>query len=399
MYPRLMDSGLAPSNCCSTSSTKPHPPTPLRTIPPLTFTNSSHFSVIHTTITRTGFGTDDNGYSLWSSVLLSNPFTSGIVSITITILSLPSIYTSLCLGLMDSTSSIPKLGEGLGTSVDYSVGLNRYGVLNVNTPSSGSDQYYHSDLLEGDCIRMEVDLDSTPRTVQFFVNSKTMKCYVSGIPSSVRIGFCVHEEETSFRIDNISRLSRPTPNSKQLPELTPSRANRLMMRTNVRNFVPRYLPRSPVHPCHDPISRTLGEYPSHTPAPLSTLPILSFSDPAHFTVKDSTITTTGRDLNFNEFNSWSSVLLSNPFTSGVVSVTITLQTVPIDSTSTFFEILCFGLVDSTSPIPLIGEIFGVEIKSLFSLFSLSQTLSVSPDLVSSATKFHQKLLFKSVTLL
>ncbi|KAK2950084.1 hypothetical protein BLNAU_15006 [Blattamonas nauphoetae] len=199
MYPRLMHRGLAPSDCCSTSSTKPHPPTPLLILPPLLFTNSSHFSVIHTTITRTEFGTDDNGNTRWSSALLTDPFTSGIVSITITILSLPSLFSSIRFGLMDSNNPIPAVGEDLGCVVKNSVGLDRYGQLWFKTPSP-----------EGDCVRMEVDLDSTPRTLQFFVNDKAGRSYMSGIPSSVRIGFSVMGEGASFRIDNIFRLSRPT---------------------------------------------------------------------------------------------------------------------------------------------------------------------------------------------
>ncbi|KAK2946618.1 hypothetical protein BLNAU_18454 [Blattamonas nauphoetae] len=112
---------------------------------------------------------------------------------------------------MNSASPLPEIGEELGYNVKNSIALNRLGWLYLSTPSSRSGQYCHSELKEGDCVRMEVDLDSTPRTVQFFVKGKAGRCYMSGIPSSVRIGFSVKGEGTSFRIDNISRLSRPTP--------------------------------------------------------------------------------------------------------------------------------------------------------------------------------------------
>ncbi|KAK2957275.1 hypothetical protein BLNAU_7653 [Blattamonas nauphoetae] len=111
---------------------------------------------------------------------------------------------------MDSTSPIPAIGEALGREVKNSVGLNKFGDLDHNTPSETSGRYYHSELKEGDCVRMEVDLESTPRTVQFFVNGQAGMCYVSEIPSSVRIGCSALGEGTSFRIDNVSRLSRPT---------------------------------------------------------------------------------------------------------------------------------------------------------------------------------------------
>ncbi|KAK2957295.1 hypothetical protein BLNAU_7673 [Blattamonas nauphoetae] len=92
-----------------------------------------------------------------------------------------------------------------------SVSLNTYGNLWIITPSSGSGHYCTPLLHEGDYVRMEVDHDPTPRTVQFFVNGKAGKCLTSGIPSSVRIGFSVSGEGTSIRIDNIYSLSRPTP--------------------------------------------------------------------------------------------------------------------------------------------------------------------------------------------
>ncbi|KAK2957276.1 hypothetical protein BLNAU_7654 [Blattamonas nauphoetae] len=130
---------------------------------------------------------------------------------------------------MDSSSPIPKIGEGLGWNIESpffsllifsdSVGLARFGSFWFNTPSSGSGQYYHSELKEGDCVRMEVDLDSTPRTLQFFVNGEAVQWYVSGIPSSVRIGFSVAYLTAYFRIDNISRLTRPTPISDGMYEV------------------------------------------------------------------------------------------------------------------------------------------------------------------------------------
>ncbi|KAK2957321.1 hypothetical protein BLNAU_7699 [Blattamonas nauphoetae] len=163
-----------------------HAPTSLQTLPLLDFTDPSHFSVDHTIISRTLFGTDDDGSSLWSSLLLSDPFTTGIVSVTITLVSLRS--GTLSFGFLDSNNPIPAVGEILGTFVRKSVSLSRFGHLHFNTPSSVSLDHCHSDLKEGDCVRMEVDLDSTPGTVQFFVNGEAGERYVSGIPSSVRIG-------------------------------------------------------------------------------------------------------------------------------------------------------------------------------------------------------------------
>ncbi|KAK2957328.1 hypothetical protein BLNAU_7706 [Blattamonas nauphoetae] len=129
-----------------------------------------------------------------------------------------AIYTSIRFGLMDSNNPFPAIGEELGSHVQNSVGLNKFGDLDHNTPSETSGRYYHSELKECDCVRMDVDLDSTPRTVQFFVNGEAVQWYVSGFPSSVRIGFSVRGEGRSFRIDNITRLSRPTPISEGINE-------------------------------------------------------------------------------------------------------------------------------------------------------------------------------------
>ncbi|KAK2946610.1 hypothetical protein BLNAU_18446 [Blattamonas nauphoetae] len=175
-----------------------HAPSPLTTLHLLTFSENAHFSITRTTITRTDVDLDIKG-----------PFTSGIVTITITFLSLP--YFPFTFGLMDSTSPLNNWGKALGWNVNNSVGLSTDGNLNFNASSSFSYKRCHPRQDEGDCVRMEIDLNSTPRTVQFFVNGEAGRFYVSGIPSSVRIGFSIFEKQTSFRIDNISRLSRPTP--------------------------------------------------------------------------------------------------------------------------------------------------------------------------------------------
>ncbi|KAK2957325.1 hypothetical protein BLNAU_7703 [Blattamonas nauphoetae] len=199
-------------------SLKNRPPRPLSTLPSLAFTDLSHFSINRTIFTRTAFREDDDVVPVWSSLLISDPFTSGVISGTITILSLTDLWRDVLFGLMDFNDPIPVFDERLGVHVKNSVALDQLGTLWFNTPSSHSYEACHFSLNEFDCVRMEVDLDSTPRTVQFFVNGQAGECYMSGIPSSVRIGFTVWGPETSFRIDKISRLSRPTPFSEGMME-------------------------------------------------------------------------------------------------------------------------------------------------------------------------------------
>ncbi|KAK2957280.1 hypothetical protein BLNAU_7658 [Blattamonas nauphoetae] len=150
-------------------------PKPLSTLPLKTFSRKGHFSIARTILTRTEH--DDN----------------------------------IVVGLMDSNNPIPAVGEILGIHVKNSVGFSTVGHLTFNTPSSDSYRQSTFPQIEGDCVRMEVDLDSTPRTVQFFVNGEAFRFYISGIPSSVRIGCSVIYQGTSIRIDNISHISQPTP--------------------------------------------------------------------------------------------------------------------------------------------------------------------------------------------
>ncbi|KAK2952217.1 hypothetical protein BLNAU_12776 [Blattamonas nauphoetae] len=204
-----------PSSQFSSSSKIHLAPAHLQTLPPLLFTDPSHFSVDCTIVARTEFGTDNKGHCDWSSLLISDPFTSGVVSITITLLSLQENNGDIVFGVIDSNLPIPAFGQLLGKWIRPSVGLNRDG--NIYYASFSLETYCHPELEEGDCVRMEINLDSTPRTLQFFVNGEAGQCYEVVPPRSVRIGFSVAGKGTSFRIDNISRLSQPTPIEPRCP--------------------------------------------------------------------------------------------------------------------------------------------------------------------------------------
>ncbi|KAK2947816.1 hypothetical protein BLNAU_17236 [Blattamonas nauphoetae] len=127
------------------------------------------------------------------------------------------------MGVLDSTAPVPHLGELIGWDVNDSASLDSsIGWLYLKTPSPGRTPQYescHSKLREGDCVRMEVYMKSNPRTVQFFVNGESGKCFVSGLPPSVRIGFTISGQGTSFRIDRIARQTQPTPIAPEMREL------------------------------------------------------------------------------------------------------------------------------------------------------------------------------------
>ncbi|KAK2947837.1 hypothetical protein BLNAU_17257 [Blattamonas nauphoetae] len=191
-------------------------PAQLLALPPLLFTSRSHFTIDNTTITPSSKNFDPHLYLYYSSILLKTPITQGIISVTITLLSLPipNYLGDVRVGLLDSTAPVPKFRYALGSSVKDSVALDSStGLLWCNTPSTQHTYLSascHSKLKEGDCVRMEVDMNSTPRTVQFFVNGESGRSFVSGLPPSVRIGFTIYGKGTFFRIDRIAEQQSST---------------------------------------------------------------------------------------------------------------------------------------------------------------------------------------------
>ncbi|KAK2942437.1 hypothetical protein BLNAU_22670 [Blattamonas nauphoetae] len=198
-------------------------PVPLVTLPPLLFTDPSHFIINETTLTRSEVGLNSGGFARLSTALLKTPITQGTVSVTVTLLSLPSINYFVRFDLLDSTAAVPKLGEVLGYNVKDSLSLtSSTGNLSHNTPSTGYSpqfEFCHSELREGDCVRMEVDMKSNPQIVQFFVNGESGRSFVTGLPRSVRLGFTVDGLGTSFRIDRIAHQTQPTPIAPAMREL------------------------------------------------------------------------------------------------------------------------------------------------------------------------------------
>ncbi|KAK2941989.1 hypothetical protein BLNAU_23090 [Blattamonas nauphoetae] len=193
--------------------------TPLPILPPFLFTDPLDFIVTNTTITRSYNGMTFRGVADYSTCLLEEIITHGIVSVTFT---MECCRGEASFGLLDSSAPIPRAVELLGYQVENSVSLGRFGSLSLNLPSTGHghrNMACHPLVEEGDCVRMEVDMDSDPRTVQFFVNGHQGQCFVSGLPSSVRIGITVLHQGTSFRIDRITQQNHPTPISPRMKEI------------------------------------------------------------------------------------------------------------------------------------------------------------------------------------
>ncbi|KAA6373751.1 MAG: hypothetical protein EZS28_030721 [Streblomastix strix] len=63
---------------------------------------------------------------------------------------------------------------------------------------------------DGYRIQMELNMDSNPRTLTFFVNDEEQKNFIINIPKAVRIWCCVYEKGASFKIPKFEFLSKPT---------------------------------------------------------------------------------------------------------------------------------------------------------------------------------------------
>ncbi|KAK2957967.1 hypothetical protein BLNAU_7143 [Blattamonas nauphoetae] len=208
-------------------------PARLVSLPRLLIVDPSHFIVDRSTITRSTLGLNTELCPIESPLFIEKTITEGVVSITITILSLSASdsYGDIRFGLLDSTVSFSSINNSLyfrfdralGRSLLNSVAITSYnGCLKFTLPSSKHNpewQFCHYALTEGDCVRMEVDMDSTPRKVQFFVNGKDGGSYVSGLPPSVKIGFSVSNFGLSFRIDRITQHEHPTPITPEMKEI------------------------------------------------------------------------------------------------------------------------------------------------------------------------------------
>ncbi|KAK2954417.1 putative Protein kinase domain containing protein [Blattamonas nauphoetae] len=204
-------------------------------LPPLLFTETSHFEQAGNVITRSSVGVNKHNHSDWSSMLSAEVFSSGVVSVSLTLLSIappshaeiqtrstPIEEKVVYFGFVESTAEIPQLAERIGWNVSNSLSLSsKQARIWFRLPSAlkNSGMQSHASLKEGDRVTMEVDLSSSPRTVQFIVYGKSGSCFVSGIPPSIRLGVSVQGKGTSFRVDEITRHAARTPFIPEMAEV------------------------------------------------------------------------------------------------------------------------------------------------------------------------------------
>ncbi|KAA6376367.1 MAG: hypothetical protein EZS28_028107 [Streblomastix strix] len=84
----------------------------------------------------------------------------------------------------------------------YSIGEIRH----IGDYIKGNAEFYET----GDCVTLELNMDSNPRTLTFFVNDEEQPDYVTNIPAAVRFFAALWLKYTAFKVIKIEALSKPT---------------------------------------------------------------------------------------------------------------------------------------------------------------------------------------------
>ncbi|KAK2950356.1 putative CAMK family protein kinase [Blattamonas nauphoetae] len=313
-------------------------------LPELLFTYKSHFTIRNNVLTRTDKGEDKKGNTRPSTVLFSEPITKGVVSVTFVVLNLPESVEEdgfINFGLVDSSVAVPQLGRVLGTnvkrSVSYSSSKGRIQAFNqVKLEERCSDS-----LSKKDRIVMEVNMDSTPRTLQFFVNGKAGQSYVSGIPESVRIGFSADVMGTSLEVISIVHSTQASPFADKIKEIRWTDTEQSLKERPSNHY--------------QPIRRE----------PQGSMPALLCRNPEHFKIEGNVITRTAFD--FNGLTSpFSTVLLEGVVKKMIKSLTITILALPQSS----YGVVLIGGLAEWKHIPKSPKALGFGKNNSFALCSI-----------------------------
>ncbi|KAK2958489.1 hypothetical protein BLNAU_6523 [Blattamonas nauphoetae] len=114
-------------------------------------------------------------------------------------------------------------------------------------------------------------------------------------------------------------------------------------------------------------------------------PPLLFTAPSHFIVRSSIVTRTAGAITLKRSTNTSLILIGDPVTTGIVSVTMTILSLPAtdcfsfssSSLSAYTGEIFISLLDTTTPDTEVDEIIGCNIKSLSPFSSCLQILSHS----------------------
>ncbi|KAK2946804.1 hypothetical protein BLNAU_18262 [Blattamonas nauphoetae] len=145
-----------------------------------------------------------------TTIYIGEIITSGVVSITITLLNIGYHGTfagNLYLSLVDAAKQPTPPQPNQEISGDVS--LRNSGA--IFRRADFHEKACFAEIRPGDCLRMEVDIVSWPRKALFFNNGEIGASFISHLPPSVRLLVSVDTRGTAFRIDHITTLKQPTP--------------------------------------------------------------------------------------------------------------------------------------------------------------------------------------------
>ncbi|KAK2958871.1 putative Protein kinase domain containing protein [Blattamonas nauphoetae] len=180
-------------------------------LPPVTVFPPQSFQIKDQTFTRLPPVSED---AFEGMVAISEPISRGIVSISIT---LNSLLTDLNLApfifITPKKGSLSSLGDPMQSafSVCFKSSNGHLRIPSSWMKNKEESEQCHQQLKAGDTVVLEVDMEANPHTVQFFVNGKTGKRYVSCLPDSVRVMMITPGEGTSFRLNSVTQLTKPSP--------------------------------------------------------------------------------------------------------------------------------------------------------------------------------------------
>ncbi|KAK2944521.1 hypothetical protein BLNAU_20570 [Blattamonas nauphoetae] len=313
-------------------------------LPELIFTNKTHLAIRNNVLTRTEKGTDEKGRTRPSTVQLSDPILKGVVSVTFVVLTLAESLEEkgfIHFGLLESSAVVPQLGHVLGEDVKHSVGLSTSGRIRVFNRIKLEEDCCYS-LSKKDRVVMEVNMDSTPRTVQFFVNGQAGKCYLSEIPESVRIGFSADVMGTSLQITSIVHSKQATPLTGKMKEIKwTDTEESLKERDENRSQL---------------IGREVGS-----------MPALICRDQEHFKIEGNVITRSTFDSD-GLVSPFSTVMLDEAVQKTIHSLAITVLALP--QTESSCGVVMLGCQDPNEPVLESPEALGLSANYSFALCSI-----------------------------
>ncbi|KAA6372279.1 MAG: hypothetical protein EZS28_032195 [Streblomastix strix] len=115
-----------------------------------------------------------------------------------------TVYYNICVGIADQSVHYDRNEEpdarGCEKVVEYNSGGDIFHMkFNEIQENISFDQ-------SGDIIFMELNMDSDPRTLAFFVNNKQLSNYITNIPSSVRFWAHVYVKEAQFKVTKFKQI-------------------------------------------------------------------------------------------------------------------------------------------------------------------------------------------------